>query len=82
MENKPINYQAISMYILAVIVIMVIFIAIWSVPEVNDFVKGVSTLVLGRFLGYLDQIYNFEFGSTKTSRQKDETIANLSGGKS
>lgn len=32
---------------------------------------------LGRFLGYLDNIFNFEFGTTRSSQKKDDTILNL-----
>jgi hypothetical protein len=45
---------------------------------VNEYLKGIVTLVLGRFLGYLDNIYNFEFGSTRSSKAKDLTIEQLS----
>jgi len=31
-------------------------------------------------LGYLDNIYSFEFGTTRGSRDKDDTIKNLTGG--
>lgn len=72
------NYRADTMYILAVLVIVGITYLVWTTPQVDDFIKGVATLILGRFLGYLDGIYNFEFGSTRTSRDKDETIKQLS----
>jgi hypothetical protein len=77
--NNQRNYRADTMYILAVGVIGAVFYAIWKSPELSEFVKGISTLVLGRFLGYLDGIYNFEFGTTKSSRTKDDTIAKLTG---
>lgn len=75
------NTRADSMYILSVIIIAAIFWAVWSKPELPEFVKGVVTLILGRFLGYLDQIFNFEFGTTRSSKEKDHTISALSGGK-
>ena len=53
---------------------------VWSSPDLNEYVKGIVTLVLGRFLGYLDNIYSFEFGTTRGSKDKDETIKQLSGG--
>lgn len=72
------NYRADTMYFLAVVVIGLL---VWAVlqSELDEYAKGIITLVLGRFLGYLDNIYNFEFGSTRTSRQKDATIEQLSG---
>lgn len=72
------NYTATSMYVLAVLVIIGLT---WQVLDtsmgLNEFAKGVITLVLGRFLGYLDNIYNYEYGTTRSSKAKDETIKQL-----
>lgn len=72
---KVIN-RANTMYILAIVVIAGL---VWGVlaSKLDDYGKGIITLVLGRFLGYLDVIYSFEFGTTKSSKQKDETITTL-----
>ena len=72
------NNRANTMYILAVAIIVGLGYAIWYDETLNEYVKGTFTLVLGRFLGYLDAIYNFEFGKTRGSDSKDETIRNLS----
>ena len=72
------NYRADAMFFLAVIVIVGIAAAIWNTPGIDEYTKGIATLILGRFLGYLDNIYNFEFGSTRSSKQKDSTIESLS----
>lgn len=71
------NVRADSMYFLAVAVIVGLFYTVWKSPELDEFVKGIVSLVLGRFLGYLDGIYNFEFGSTRSSKDKDSTIQHL-----
>lgn len=71
------NYRADAMFVLAVAVICGLVWLIWRDPSINEFMKGIVTLVLGRFLGYLDNIYNFEFGSTRGSQRKDATIDNL-----
>lgn len=76
-ESGKRNIRAETMYILAVVMVLIILYLVWTTPHVNDFVKGVATLMLGRFLGYLDQIYNFEFGTTRNSRDKDVTIQQL-----
>lgn len=70
------NYRADSMYILAVLLIAAL---VWVVlrSEIDEYGKGIITLVLGRFLGYLDSIYNFEFGTTRASKTKDDTIKSL-----
>jgi len=70
------NYRADSMYILAVsLIAALVYIVLKS--ELDEYAKGIITLVLGRFLGYLDNIYNFEFGTTRGSRDKDTTINKL-----
>lgn len=75
------NVRADSMYFLAVAVIVGLFYAVWKSPELDEFVKGIVSLVLGRFLGYLDGIYNFEFGTTRSSQDKNATINHLTGKK-
>lgn len=58
-------------------VILILAVTVWYTIT-NEFVKGIITLVLGRFLGYVDQIYNYEFGTTRASASKDQTINALS----
>ena len=71
------NYRADSMYLLAVLLIVgMVYVVLRS--GLDEYAKGIITLVLGRFLGYLDNIYNFEFGSTRSNKTKDATIENLS----
>jgi len=72
------NYRADSMYVLAIVVICWLVYIVWVDADISEYVKGIFTLVLGRFLGYLDNIYNFEFGTTRSSQAKDTTINNLS----
>ena len=74
------NYRANFMFVLAVGMITMLVWIVWKDQGINEYVKGIFTLVLGRFLGYLDNIYNFEFGTTRSSRTKDSTIERLSGG--
>ena len=71
------NYRADTMFVLAVAVIVGLVYSIWTEPSINEFMKGIVTLVLGRFLGYLDNIYSFEFGTTRGSQNKDATINKL-----
>lgn len=74
------NYRADIMVGLAAIAVAWMVYLVWSSPALDEYVKGIVTLVLGRFLGYLDNIYSFEFGTTRGSQSKDETIKKLSGG--
>ena len=71
------NYRADFMFFLAVAMIAALVWLVWKDPSINEYMKGIFTLVLGRFLGHLDNIYNFEFGSTRASKTKDVTIENL-----
>lgn len=71
------NYRADFMFLLAVLIIAALVWIIWKDPDINEYVKGIFTLVLGRFLGYLDAIYNFEYSSTRSSKSKDSTIERL-----
>ena len=73
------NFRADSMYILSVASVLALVYVVLKDPTLNEYAKGIITLVLGRFLGYLDSIYNFEFGTTRQSRNKDDTIKALSG---
>jgi len=69
------NYRADAMFVLAVFVTCGLVWMIWKDQSINEYVKGILTLVVGRFLGYLDNIYNFEFGTTRGSQGKDATIS-------
>lgn len=75
------NRRADFMFFLAVCVVVLLTLIVWRDESLNEYVKGIFTLVLGRFLGYLDNIYNFEFGSTRGSQGKDATIQELSKGR-
>lgn len=72
------NYRADTMYVLAVLVVVCLTYAVWKQSAIDEFAKATVTLILGRFLGYLDTIYQFEFGTTRSSKTKDEAIRNLS----
>jgi hypothetical protein len=74
------NYRADVMFAIAVVTVVALTIMIWSSESLDDYVKGIFTLVLGRFLGYIDNAYQFEFGRTRSSASKDASIENLTKG--
>ena len=74
------NWRADLMVLAAAVAVGFLVYMVWVDSNLNEYVKGIVTLVLGRFLGYLDNIYSFEFGTTRGSKDKDETIKQLSGG--
>ncbi len=74
------NWRADIMVLIAALAVAGLVYLVWKDDTLSEYVKGIVTLVLGRFLGYLDNIYSFEFGTTRGSQNKDETIKQLSGG--
>jgi hypothetical protein len=72
------NYRADVLAVVAVGAVLALTYAIWTDPTINEFLKGTVTLVLGRFLGYIDQIYSFEFGTTRSSGEKTKLLAQSS----
>lgn len=79
-KKGMVNNRANFMFFLAVVMVGILVWIVWKDQNINEYVKGIFTLVLGRFLGYLDNIYSFEFGTTRGSKEKDETIKQLTGG--
>ena len=59
-----------------VLVIGCLIIVVWA-SGMDDFAKATITLILGRSLGWIEQIFSFEFGTTRANKTKDDTINNL-----
>lgn len=78
LKAGKVNWQGVALVIICVVFIGFGFYVTVSDANLNEWAKGSVTLLLGRFLGYLDAIYAFEYGTTRNNRRKDETIANLS----
>lgn len=64
------NYRADLMAAGAFVVVIIIAWKVWTAPDLPEYAKGIITLVLGRFLGYCDQIFQFEFGSVRDITKK------------
>ena len=73
MKNTRANALAAAAILLVVVCLAIV---VWN-SAADDWVKGTITLILGRALGWVEQIFSFEFGTTRTSRTKDDTINNL-----
>lgn len=72
------NYRANWLTGFAIALVMfLLFVIIWVTIK-DEWIKGVLLVALGRAWGYMDQIYGFEFGTTKQSKAKDDTIDALS----
>lgn len=74
-KNHRANVLAGAALLLVIICLLVV---IWT-SDLNEYGKLTLSLVLGRALGWVDQIFSFEYGTTRASQTKDDTINKLSG---
>ena len=77
MEEKYKFLRANGLIILAYVMVAACLVVTLKYAGIDDYAKSIVTLILGRFLGYIDQAYGFEFGTTRSSKMKDETISSL-----
>lgn len=72
------NYRANALAAGAgLLIIFCLIITVWN-SSLDDNAKAVITLILGRALGWVEQIFSFEYGTTRANKVKDDTIKNLS----
>lgn len=72
-----VNYRANALAAGAgALVLSCLAVTVWY-SGMDDFAKGTITLICGRALGWVEQIFSFEFGTTRANRTKDDTINNL-----
>lgn len=73
------NYRANVMAALAGMTVLVcLMVTVWN-SDMDDFAKATLTLITGRALGWVEQVFNFEYGTNRASQKKDDTINKLSG---
>jgi hypothetical protein len=60
------------------LVLLCLTVVIWS-TDANEFAKATVSLILGSALGRVEQLFSFEFGTTRASKTKDDTINRMSG---
>lgn len=58
------------------LVIGCLMITVWA-SRMDDFAKATITLICGRALGWVEQVFSFEFGTTRANKTKGDTINNL-----
>ena len=68
------NVRANHLATVAVVLIFAILLAVIWLPDLGEFAKGVITTILGVFLNQLTNIYAFEFGTTRRSREKADIL--------
>lgn len=77
-KSGHMNWRAHGLAACAVLLVLFcLLVVVWK-ADMNEFAKGGITLILGRALGWVEQIFSFEFGTTRTSKTKDDTIKALS----
>lgn len=77
MDEKYKFLRTNALIILAYLMVAACLVVTLQYSGIDDYAKSIVTLILGRFLGYIDQAYGFEFGTTRSSKQKDATISGL-----
>lgn len=71
------NNRANIMAALAVLLVMIcLCVVVWR-SGMDEYAKASISLITGRSLGWVEQVFSFEFGSTRSSKNKDDTISNL-----
>lgn len=65
-KNTRANVLAIGA---ASLVLVTLVIVVWA-TNMDDFAKSTITLICGRALGWVEQVFSFEFGTTRTSTRK------------
>lgn len=71
------NYRANVLAGAALLLVLIcLALVIWN-SNAGDFEKATITLVLGRALGWVETLFSFEYGTTRSGKTKDDTINNL-----
>lgn len=73
MKNTRANVLAATAMVLVLVGLAVV---VWT-SGMDDFAKASVSLIIGRSLGWVEQVFSYEFGSTRSSATKDATISNL-----
>lgn len=71
------NTRADILVVCCVIGIAACIILACFLPSLNEFGKTIVNVAIGAFLGTWAQVNNFEFGSTKDSKNKTEVISQM-----
>lgn len=61
----------------AFIVLACLAVVVWR-TNMDDYAKATISLILGRAFGWVESVFSFEFGLTRESAKKDDTIKQLS----
>lgn len=73
------NYRANALAASACTLVLICLGTVVWATDIDDYAKGTISLVCGRALGWVEQLFSFEFGTNRASQKKDDTINKLSG---
>ena len=68
------NYRADFLVGVSVLIILAVLAIVIAIPDVSEFAKGSLTTILGVFLNQLTNVFSFEFGTTKSSRETQSQL--------
>lgn len=71
------NVRANVLVAIAFVLVIACMVATVFLVELPEYAKVSLSLILGRSLGWVDQVMNFDFGTTRANAKKDDTINNL-----
>lgn len=75
------NVRANWLVAAALVIISAILVVILMNNNLSEFQQGIISMVLGMFLNELKNIYSFEFGTTRRSREKTDIMSGLTADK-
>lgn len=71
------NMRANLLVLFAFFLVAACLIAIFYIENSNEYAKASITLILGTALGWVNQVFNFDFGTTRSSAKQQDTINKL-----
>lgn len=74
------NYRANILAGSALLMVIICLFIVVACSNMDDYAKATISLILGRALGWVEQLFSFEFGANRSGQKKDDTINRLSGG--
>lgn len=74
------NYRANILAGSALLMVIICLFVVVAFSTMDDYAKATISLILGRALGWVEQLFSFEFGANRSGQKKDDTINRLSGG--
>lgn len=72
-KNRRLNFLVAAAFLMVIVCLAITVL----MSELDEYAKGIITFLLGKFSSKVDDVYAFEFNTTRGSKAKDDTISNL-----